>query len=263
VETSKRKQSGRFSRLFATQIKEWFNRFKGGRTLADGDQHSGRPSTSRNANVIMNVCSLILEDRCLTVREIADKVGISTCSSHSIVTEDLHMCRVVAKFVPKLLSQEQQQLCLEVVQDILECASGDPESLKTVFTGDETWVYGYELEMKLQWKHSSSPRPKKIERVQSKVKVLLTVFFDYRGIVHHSYAPEGQTINEEYYLEVIRHLLDAVRRKRPDLWTSHNWKLHHSSHLIQGFLVKYRIPVVFQAPYSPDMASCISGCSPN
>jgi hypothetical protein len=39
--------------------------------------------------------------------------------------------------------------------------------------------------------------------VQSKVKVLLTVFFDYRGIVHHSYAPEGQTINKEYYLEVI------------------------------------------------------------
>jgi hypothetical protein len=46
--------------------------------------------------------------------------------------------------------------------------------------------------------------------VRSKVKVLLTVFFDYRGIVHHSYAPEGQTINKEYYLEVIRRLRDAV-----------------------------------------------------
>jgi hypothetical protein len=39
--------------------------------------------------------------------------------------------------------------------------------------------------------------------VQSKVKVLLTVFFDYHRIVHHSYAPEGQTVNKEYYLEVI------------------------------------------------------------
>jgi transposase len=34
----------------ATQIKEWFNRFKDGRTLVDRDQRSGRPSTSRNAN---------------------------------------------------------------------------------------------------------------------------------------------------------------------------------------------------------------------
>jgi hypothetical protein len=40
------------------------------------------------------------------------------------------MCRVVAKFVPKLLSQEQQ-LRLEVPRDMLECASEDPEFLKT------------------------------------------------------------------------------------------------------------------------------------
>jgi hypothetical protein len=30
----------------------------------------------------------------------------------------------------------------------------------------------------------------------------------------------------------------------------------HSSHLIQSFLVKHGIPVVCQAPYSPDMAPC-------
>jgi hypothetical protein len=71
---------------------------------------------------------------------------------------------VVAKIVPKLLSQEQQQLRLEVVRDMQEFASRDPEFLKTVITGDETWVYRYDPETKvqsLQWKHSSSPRPKK------------------------------------------------------------------------------------------------------
>jgi hypothetical protein len=86
------------------------------------------------------------------------------------------MSRVVAKFVTKLLSQEHQQLRLEVAWDMLECANGDPEFLKTVITGDETWVYGYDTETKAQssqWKHSSSPRPKKAQRVWSKVKVLL------------------------------------------------------------------------------------------
>jgi hypothetical protein len=37
------------------------------------------------------------------------------------------------------------------------------------------------------------------------------VFFDYCGTVHHSYAPDGQTINKEYYLGVIQHLHDAGR----------------------------------------------------
>jgi hypothetical protein len=67
------------------------------------------------------------------------------------------MCRVVAKFLPKVLLQEQQQLRLEVPRDMLECASRDPEFLKTVITGDETWVYGYDPEMKVQssqWSHS-------------------------------------------------------------------------------------------------------------
>jgi hypothetical protein len=100
--------------------------------------------------------------------------------------------------------------------------------------------------------------------VWSKVKVLLAVFFNYRGIVH-----QKAKLSTKYYLEVIRHLRDAVWCKRPDLWASHNWQLHHdnapahSSHLIQSFLAKQGIPVVRQAPYSPDMAPCGSGCSPN
>jgi histone-lysine N-methyltransferase SETMAR len=114
-------------------------------------------------------------------------------------------------------------------------------------------VYGYDPETKVQ-SLQSSPRPKKAQRVLSKVKALLTVFFDYRGIVHHSYALESQTINKEYYLEVIHHLHDAVRHRRPDLWASHNWQLHHNnapahpSHLIRSFLAKHGIPVVCQAP---------------
>jgi AraC-like DNA-binding protein len=122
----------------AKQFKEWFNCFKDGRTLAESDESSGRPSTSRNANIIENERSLILDDRRLTAREIAGEVGISIGSAHSTLTEDLHMCRVVAKFVPKLLSQERQQLRLEVARDMLEGSSGDPEFLKTVITGDET-----------------------------------------------------------------------------------------------------------------------------
>jgi hypothetical protein len=145
------------------------------------------------------------------------------------------------------------------------CWSAPTVILKIVITGNETWVYGNDPETKVQssqWKHSSSSRAKKAQRMRSNVKVLLTVFFDYCGIVHHSYAPEGLTINKEYNLEVIHHLRDAVRRKRPNLWASHNWQLHHdnalahSSHLIQSFLAKYSIPVVHQAPYSPDMAPC-------
>ena len=106
------------------------------------------------------------------------------------------------------------------------------------------------------------PEAKKARQVRSNVKVILTVFFDSRGVVHHEYAPQGQNINKEYYLEVLRRFRDAVRHKRPDLWAAGTWHLHrdnapaHSSQLIQTFLARHNIPVVRQAPYSPDMVPC-------
>lgn len=39
--------------------------------------------------------------------------------------------------------------------------------------------------------------------------------FDYENLMHHEYAPKRQIINEEYYLQVMKRLLDAVGRKGP------------------------------------------------
>jgi len=52
----------------------------------------------------------------------------------------------------------------------------------------------------------------------SKTKVMLLAFFDSEGTVHHKYAPDRQTINKEFYLEVLRRLRESVRQKRPEKW---------------------------------------------
>ena len=250
-----------------TQLKEWYNRSKDGSTSVESDARSGWPSTSRNEELIDHGRTLVMQDRRVTVRELAEEVGISNGSVHSILTDDLALRRVSAKFVPKLLTMEQKQLRLEVAQgtSMLDPANSYPEFPNIVTTGDESWVYGYDPETKAmssQWKHSTSPRPKKARQVRSKVKVMLIVFFDSRGVVHHKYAPQGQNLNKVYYLEVLRRLLDAVRSKRRDLWAAGTWQLHHynvparSSQLIKVFLAKHNIPVVRQALYSSDMAPC-------
>ena len=85
----------------------------------------------------------------------------------------------------------------------------DPDFLKRVITGDEPWVYGYDVETKAQssqWKTPEEPIPKKARQVRSTVKVLLIVFFDYRGVVHQEFLPQGRTVNKEYYLKVMRRL---------------------------------------------------------
>jgi transposase len=77
-------------------IKEWFNRFKDGRTSVDSEPRPGRPSTSRNYNVIYQVWTLAMQDCLITVLELAIEVGVSTGSVHSILAEDLGLKRVSA-----------------------------------------------------------------------------------------------------------------------------------------------------------------------
>lgn len=251
--------------MSATAIKDWYNLFKEGRDSATSDTRSGRPSTSRNEKTINQVETLVLADRRITIRELAEEVDISTGSIHSILHEDLLLRRVAATLVPNFLTIHHKQLRLDVAQDMLDCVARDSNFMNNIITGDESWIYGYDPETKAQsseWKHPSSPRPKKVRRVNSAVKVMLTVFFDCQGVVHHEYAPPKQTITKEYYQEVLRRLRDAVRRKRRDLWQAQSWHLHHDnapahrSHLIQAFLTKHNVPTVQQAPYSPDMAPC-------
>lgn len=89
------------------------------------------------------------------------------------MTEVLGFIRISVKFGPKLLTIEQRQLYLEIAQDLLET---DPNFFNTVIAGDESQVYGYSLETKLQSsqrKHPASLRRKKARQVCSNVKVML------------------------------------------------------------------------------------------
>jgi len=95
---------------------------------------------------------------------------------------------------------------------------------------------------------------------QSEIKVLLVVFFDWKGNVHHEFVPRGQMVNKQLYQEVLARLRDAVRRKRPELWENQTWMLHHdntpthASLLIRSYLAKHQTSVVPRPPYSPDFA---------
>jgi hypothetical protein len=43
------------------------------------------------------------------------------------------------------------------------------------------------------------------------------VFFDIQGIMMAEWVPSGQTVNQQYYIEVLTKLRERVRRERPEL----------------------------------------------
>ena len=67
---------GDFSPSMET-VKNWINEFQRGRTSALDEPHPGAPKTATTENNVNKIHDFVLEDRRLTVREIAETVGIS------------------------------------------------------------------------------------------------------------------------------------------------------------------------------------------
>ena len=81
---------------------------------------------------------MIHGNRRLSVRDVADEVGINIGSCHQIFTERLQMRRVSAKFMPRLLTDDLKENCVEISQEQLANAVGNENFLKNIITGDET-----------------------------------------------------------------------------------------------------------------------------
>jgi len=58
---------------------------------------------------------------------------------------------------------------------------------------------------------------------------MLIIFFYADGIVHKESVPPVQTVNQQFYLKVVKRLCDSIWKKRPEMWSSGDWFLHHDN----------------------------------
>jgi len=108
---------------------EWYSRFKTGRTSIDEDPRSGRHPTSTDDAHVDAVRDLIFQNRRLSIREIAEDVGIRFGSCQAILTEKLNMHRVAAKFVHRGLTEDQKANRVNISQELLDRVSVDENFL--------------------------------------------------------------------------------------------------------------------------------------
>ena len=120
---------------------------------------SGRPSTCTTLEMIAKVREVTVEDRRHTTHDVCNCVGLSYGSCQCIIVDELNMRRIAAKFVPRLLNTDQRDHRVQVCTELQKAVRYNPNFLSRVITGDESWLYDYDLETKqqsLQWKMPSS-----------------------------------------------------------------------------------------------------------
>ena len=208
---------------------EWHKRFKECRESVRDDERCGRNKEVNTPELIGQIKNFIDKDRRVSIETISAQFDVNVGTVDTIIHESLKMQKICAKFVPRVLREDQKERRCHESMEMVELINSDPAVLNALVTCDESWIYCYDPETKRQssqWKHASSPRPKKARQFKSTHQLLMIPFFDYTVMIYMHWVPTGQTVNKEYYVEVLREFRKRFRRKRPALFKSSQWHFH-------------------------------------
>jgi len=86
--------------------------------------------------IIDQIQELILEERRISAKSIAEQLGISRERVGSIIHEDLDMRKLSAKWVPKYLNPDQKLQRCQSSEQLLEFFRRDPNDFLSGATGD-------------------------------------------------------------------------------------------------------------------------------
>jgi len=244
-------------------VYNWVAEFKRGRTSLEDESRQGRPKTASTPEIIAKIQDMVLEDRRLTKRGLAEALGISDFTANHILTKVLGLKKLCAQWVPHSLTGEQKHIRMRLSQQHLQRFKRNKKDfVRRFITMDETWVYHHDPESKLEakeWTEVGTLAPKRVRVQKSAKKVMASVFWDAKGILFVDYLQTGKTINTEYYCNLL-HKLDAkIREKRPGLQKKkiifhQDNAPAHKSVLTMAKINELKFELLEHPPYSPDLA---------
>ena len=108
--------------------------------------------------------------------------------------------------MPHAFSDDQRHERVQYAKDIIKTACRNKNFLNSIVGEDKTWCFRYDPTTKrpsAEWKSPASPKGKKVRFQKSKVKTMFGCFYYSKGINHHEFVPEGQTVTGSFYLSVL------------------------------------------------------------
>ena len=127
---------------------EWHKRFKEGRESVRDDERCGRSKKVRTPELIGQIKNFMDKDHRVSIETISAQFDVNVGTVHTIICEELKMRKICAKFVPRVLRENQKERRCHDRREMVELISSDPAVLDALVICDESWIYCYDPETK-------------------------------------------------------------------------------------------------------------------
>ena len=123
-------------------VARWVAAFQRERVASADIRRTGRPRTVRIDVARAVIAQCLEDDRRWSLQELQQAhTGIVQATVHKILQEDLHMCKISAKWMPHAHTEHQKWCRYETCRIHLERYQNEGENLlNNIITIDETWV---------------------------------------------------------------------------------------------------------------------------
>ena len=151
----------------------------------------------------------------ISSRDIATELNID----HKTVLNHLHKTGYQKKldvWVPHELTVKNLMDGVSICELLLKRNEIEPLS-KQMITGDEKWITYDNNVRKRRWSKPGKASQTVAKPVLPPRKVMLSIWWDRKGIVHHELFEPGQTINSTFYCQELMRLKQAIQKRGPEL----------------------------------------------
>jgi histone-lysine N-methyltransferase SETMAR len=126
-------------------VYNWHLQFRRGEQSLEDEPRSGRPHEAVTPENISRTLELIHQDRRIIYEQLEIVIGIGSAAVQTIITDHLHLRKLVSRWVPHSLSEDQKNTRVEWCEFMLEkYENGKSKRVWDIITGDESWIYNYE-----------------------------------------------------------------------------------------------------------------------
>lgn len=237
-------------------VKYWIRQLICGRTNLHDSPEREKP---KDETITASVQYQIEKNPLLSARDIAKILGISPTTVVDRLTNELGYKNFHTKWVPHLLNNSQKKQRVDMAKEMLIILENDQrQNFVNIITGDESW-FMYVYTQNSQWVISKDDLIEKVAKTNMQKKLMVTIFFNGKGIIDVDYLEKGVKFNSLYFINIIERIKNTIYPggrgyKHPRKVLHYDNSPCHKSKKVKDYLENSDFRSMKHPTYSPDLA---------